>query len=209
MKLYYSPGACSMAAHITLVESGIPFELDKVNLASKVTESGDDFTAINPKGYVPALKLDNGEILTEAAVVLQYIADQAPDSGLAPEPGSIERYRLLEWLNFISTEFHKTLGALFNPGITVEWRDSQIATFNKRCGYLSEQLHGLDFLMGDQFTIADAYLFTILGWTGMHNVDMSSWPAVNSYLDRVATRPTVLAVLKAEGLIPADKASGF
>ena len=209
MKLYYSPGACSMAAHITLVESGTQFELDKVNLASKVTESGEDFTAINPKGYVPALKLDTGEILTEAAVTLQYIADQVPGSGLAPVPGTMERYRLLEWLNFISTEFHKTLGALFNPGITPEWRNNQIVTFNKRCEYVSKQLQGKDFLTGDQFTIADAYLFTILGWTGMHKVEMEKWPAINSYMERIAARPAVLAVLMAEGLIPDDKVSGF
>jgi len=209
MKLYYTPGACSLAVHIALVESGLQYELEKVDLASRLTESGEDFAGINPKGYVPALKLDNGEILTEAAVTLQYVADQVAGSSLVPAAGTVERYRLLEWLNFISSEFHKTLGALFNPGITTEWRDNQVATFNKRCEYLSAQLRESDFLLGDQFTIADAYLFTILSWTGMHNVDMSKWSEITAYMDRVSARPAVLDALRAEGLIADQKASGF
>jgi glutathione S-transferase len=198
-----------MAAHIALIESGLHFELERVNLADKITESGEDFNGINAKGYVPALLLDNGEILTEAAVTLQYIADQVPDSDLAPAAGTIERYRMLEWLNFISTEFHKTLGALFNPGLTSEWRNNQIEVFYKRCEYLTGQLSGKQFISGDKFTIADAYLFTIVGWAGMHQVKMEKWAAINAYMDRIAARPAVLTVLKAEGLIADDKVSGF
>ncbi len=202
MKLYYAPGACSMAVHIALNESGREYELEKVNLSNRVTESGDDYIPINPKGYVPALKLDDGEVLTEVAATLLFIANQSQESQLSPRPGTMNYYRLLEWLNFISAEVHKTLGALFNPAITVEWRESQIATFGKRCDYLNQQLQGRDYLTGSEFTVADAYLFTILGWTDMHNVDMSKWPTLTNYMDRVAARPAVLATLQEEGLIP-------
>ncbi|MDH3688706.1 MAG: glutathione transferase GstA [Gammaproteobacteria bacterium] len=200
MKLYYAPGACSMAPHIALREAGLTFDLEKVDLANKQTASGEDFTKVNPKGYVPALKLDDGQILTEAAVTVQYIADQMPESGLAPKAGTMDRYRMLEWLNLISTEFHKTLGALFNPNITPEWKENQIATFGKRCDFLSQHLDSRQFLMGDQYTIADAYLFTILGWTNYHKVDMSNWPTLTDYMGRIAARPAVVETMKAEGL---------
>lgn len=201
MKLYYAPGACSMATHIVLNEAGLKFELDQVDLVNKVTESGEDFSKFSANGYVPALMLDNGETLTEAALTLQYIADQVPQSGLIPKAGTMERYRLLEWLNFISTELHKTLGPLFNPNITPEWKENQITVFNKRSDVLSQQLNGKQFLTGDQFTIADAYLFTILGWTTYHKVDMTTWPRLTDYMGRIATRPAVMKTLKAEGLV--------
>ena len=142
MKLYYAPGACSLAPHIALREAGYTFDLEKVDLANKLTESGEDFTEINVKGYVPALKLDDGQVLTEAAVTLLYIADQKPESGLAPKAGTMDRYRLLELLNLISSEVHKTLGALFNPNITPEWKQNQITTFGKRSDFLTQQLEG-------------------------------------------------------------------
>ena len=204
MKLYYAPGACSMATHIVLNESGLDYRLEKVDLATKLTQSGENFAEVNPKGYVPALKLDSGEVLTEAAVTLQYVADQVPQSGLAAEAGTLQRYQTLEWLNFVSTEIHKTLGALFNPRITPEWREHQISTFAKRCDFLSQHLESRQFLGGDQFGIADAYLFTILGWTDLHQVDMTSWPVLIDYIRRVAARPTVQATLVEEGLVPAN-----
>jgi len=201
MKLYYYPGACSMAVHIALREAGIPFDLDKVDLAKKRAASGEDYAEVNPKGYVPALRLDDGQILTEVAVLLQYVADLKPASGLAPKAGTIERYRLMEWLNFISSEVHKTLGALFNPKITPEWKDNQIALFGRRCDFLVQQLGGKPHLTGDKFTIADAYLFTILGWAKLFKLDMGKWPALQSYAARIAARPAVQEAMKAEGLL--------
>jgi glutathione S-transferase len=201
MKLYYTPGACSMAVHIALRETRQKFDLVKVDLHRHKTESGEDYYAINPKGYVPALRLDNGEVLTEDAVLLQYVADQKPESGLAPRAGTLERYRLMEWLNFISSELHKTLGALFNPKITPEWKDNQVALFGRRCDYLVQALGERPYLMGDQFTIADAYLFTILGWAHYFKLDMSRWPVLGRYSARIAARPAVQETMKAEGLI--------
>jgi len=201
MKLYYYPGACSMAVHIALRETGIPFDLDKVDLAKHQTANGEDFYKINPKGYVPALRLDDGQVLTEDAVLLQYIADQKPQSGLAPKAGTMERYRVMEWLNFISSEIHKTLGALFNPKITPEWKDNQVALFGRRCDFLVKALGSKPYLMGDKFTIADAYLFTILGWANLFKLDMGKWPALQSYAVRIAARPAVKEAMKAEGLI--------
>lgn len=201
MKLYYYPGACSMAVHIALREAGIAFDLDKVDLAKHKTADGEDFYKINPKGYVPALRLDDGQVLTEDAILLQYVADQKSASGLAPKAGTMERYRVMEWLNFISSEVHKTLGALFNPKITPEWKDNQIALFGRRCDFLVQQLGGKPYLTGDKFTIADAYLFTILGWANLFKLDMSKWPALQSYAGRIAARPAVKEAMKAEGLI--------
>jgi glutathione S-transferase len=201
MKLYYTPGACSMAVNIALHEIGRQFDMIKVDLRQHKTESGEDYYQINPKGYVPALGLDNGEVLTEDAVLLQYVADQKPEAGLAPRAGTMERYRLMEWLNFISSEIHKTLGALFNPKITPEWKDNQIALFGRRCDYLVKALGNKPYLMGDKFTIADAYLFTILGWANYFKLDMGKWPALKQYADRIAMRPAVQEAMKAEGLI--------
>jgi glutathione S-transferase len=201
MKLYYTPSACSMAVHIALRETGQKFELVKVDLSQHKTESGEDYYRINPKGYVPALRLDNGEVLTEDAVLLQYVADQKPEAGLAPKPGTMERYRLMEWLNFISSEMHKTLGALFNPRITPEWKEDRISLFGRRCDYLVNALGDRPYLMGDKFTIADAYLFTILGWADYFKLDMGNWPALKQYAGRIAARPAVQEAMKAEGLI--------
>ena len=201
MKLYYTPSACSMAVNIALHEIGHKFEMVNVDLRQHKTESGEDFYQINPKGYVPALRLDNGEVLTEDAVLLQYVADLKPESGLAPKPGTMERYRLMEWLNFISSEIHKTLGALFNPKITPEWKEDRIALFGRRCDYLVKALGNKPYLLGDKFTIADAYLFTILGWANYFKLDMSKWPTLKEYADRIGARPAVMQAMKAEGLI--------
>ncbi len=201
MKLYYYPGACSMVVHIALREAGMAFDLDKVDLAKHQTANGEDYYKINPKGYVPALGLDDGQMLTEDAVLLQYVADQKPASGLAPQAGTMERYRLMEWLNFISSEMHKTLGALFNPKITPEWKEDRIALFGRRCDYIVKALGSRPFLMGDQFTIADAYLFTILGWASLFKLDMSKWPTLSDYAGRIAARPAVKEAMKAEGLL--------
>ena len=201
MKLYYYPGACSMAPHIVLREAGYKFDLDKVDFASMKTASGEDYSKVNPKGYVPAIKLDDGQVLTEVAVILQYLADQKPQSGLAPKAGTMERYRLMEWLNFVATEIHKTLGALFNPKITPDWKENQIALFGKRCEILTRNLSGKQYLMGDKFSLADTYLFTILNWSHFLNVDMSKWPELKDYMARVAARPAVKEAMKAEGLV--------
>lgn len=200
MKLYFSPGACSTAPHICLREAGLTFALEKVDLRAKKTESGGDYLKVNPKGYVPALQLDNDEVLTETAVILQYIADQKPEAGLAPRFGTMERYRLMEWLNFCAAEIHKTLGALYNPNVTPEWRENQVTLFGRRAGFLSEKLDGKQYLMGDKFAVVDAYLFTLLNWTNFLKVDMSRWPKLQDYKSRVAARPAVKETLRAEGL---------
>jgi len=201
MKLYFYPGACSMAPHMVLRETGYSFDLDRVDLAKKQTAAGEDYSKVNPKGYVPALRLDDGQILTEAAVILQYLADHKPESGLAPTAGTLERYRLMEWLNFIAAEMHKALGALFNPKITPEWKDDRIALFGQRCDYVTRALDGKPYLMGEKFSVADAYLFTILGWARLFKLDLSKWPALQSYANRIAARPAVQEAMKAEGLI--------
>lgn len=201
MKLYYTPGACSMAPHIALREAGLSFDLEKVDLMGKKTETGADFTTINPKGYVPALQLDNGQLLTEAGVLLQYIADQKPASGLAPAAGTLERYRLMETLNFIATELHKSFGPLFNPASTDDAKKAAIDMIGKRFGYLDQQLAGKQYLLGDTFTVADCYFGTVLGWCQYAKLDLSPWPAIGAYAGRVMSRPAVLETLKAEGLM--------
>ncbi len=201
MKLYYFPGACSMAAHIALRESGLNFDLEKVDLmGGGKTDTGADFSSINPKGYVPALKLDNGQVLTEVGVVLQYIADQKPASGLAPAAGTLERYRLMEMLNFISTELHKNFTPLFNPAASAEAKENASANITKRMAYLNEQLAGKQYLLGDTFTVADAYFGTVLGWCQFVKFDTSAWQNIGAYAGRVMSRPTVQATMQAEGL---------
>ncbi|MBO1078183.1 glutathione transferase GstA [Roseomonas haemaphysalidis] len=201
MKLFYAPGACSLSPHIALHEAGLQHELEKVDIrAGGKLESGGQFGAINGKGYVPALQIDGGPLLTEGPAIVQYIADQAPASGLAPAAGSIERYRLQEWLNFISTELHKGMGSMFNPAQTPEWRAAASATLSKRLNWLSEALGDKPFLMGERFTVADGYLFTVLRWAGPVKFDLSPWPALVAFRDRVAERPAVKAALKMEGL---------
>lgn len=200
MKLYYASGACSLAPHIALRESGAAFDLEQVDLAKKQTAGGEDFTRINPKGYVPALRLDDGGMLTEVAVILQYVADRKPETGLAPAAGTMERYRLMEWLNFISSEIHKQFGPFFNPRITPEWKANQLSVLGRRFDYLSERLDGQPYLMGDTFSVADAYLYTVLGWSDYVGLDMGKWPKLKAYMARVAERPAVREALKAEGL---------
>jgi len=201
MKLYYSPGACSLAPHIVLREGGFTFDLEKVDLGKKQTASGEDYTKINPKGYVPALKLDDGQILTEAAVIVQYLADQKPQAGLAPQLGSMERYRLMEWLNFISTEIHKQFSPLWKPTTPEQTKQFQIELLGKRFDFLTAQLERTPYLTGDKFTVADAYLFTILSWSKLLKVDLGKWPKLGKeYLGRIADRSKVREALKAEGL---------
>jgi glutathione S-transferase len=201
VKLYYAPGACSMAPHIALREAGLGFELEKVDLAAKKTEHGADYLSVNPKGYVPALALDGGEVLTEVQVILQYIADQAAGSSLAPQPGSIDRYRLQEWLGFIATELHKGFGPLWKPNTPDDYKLTVRENLARRFDYLDGQLGDSDYLAGAGFTIADAYGFTILNWTNLHDIDLSRWPNLKAYVGRVAARPKVQEAMRAEGLL--------
>lgn len=201
MKLYYSTGACSLSPHIVLREAGFPFDLERVNLASKKTAGGADYLEVNPKGYVPALALDNGEVLTEGPAIIQYLADKAPEKQLAPAAGSMERYRLIEWLNFISTELHKTFSPLFKPNAPEETRQASRDTIAARLNIVEKQLQGRDYLNGNQFSVADAYLFTVLNWARPMKFDLGQWPAVQAYMQRVAARPAVHDAMKAEGLI--------
>ena len=201
MKLYYSPGACSLSPHICLREAGLTFDLEQVDLATKKTSGGADYTAVNANGYVPALTLDGGETLTEGPAIVQWIADQKPESGLMPKNGTMDRYRAQSWLNFITSELHKAIGALFNPKVPDAWRAMTIERLGVRFDYLARQLEGKQFLMGSQFTAADAYLFTVLGWTKYLNVSLDKWPALQAYVGRVAARPQVQAAMKAEGLV--------
>ncbi|XXF80851.1 glutathione transferase GstA [Myxococcaceae bacterium GXIMD 01537] len=201
MKLYFVPGACSLAPHIVMREAGLPFDIDKVDPATKKTAGGEDFMKANPKGYVPALRLADGNVLTEAGVLVQYLADQKPESGLAPKPGTLERYRMMEWINFIATEIHKGYGPLWNPQTSEAGREAAKAQLAKRFAVLEAHFAQHPFLMGDSFSAADAYLFTVLNWSGMVKVDLSKTPKMAEYVARVASRPKVLEALKAEGLI--------
>lgn len=201
MKLYYSPGACSLAPHIALREAGLSFMLEKVNLRAKTTEHGADFTAINPKGYVPALELDDGSLLTEAGVMLQYIADQAPASGLAPAFGTMARYHLMETIHFIATELHKSAGALFNPAAPEAWRQVVQGLLGRRFGFIEGRLGDNPYIEGAQFTVADAYLFTVLSWSRPLKIDLTPWPGLSAYVTRIRSRPKVIETLQAEGLI--------
>ncbi|MFV9473793.1 glutathione transferase GstA [Advenella sp. RU8] len=201
MKLFYKPGACSLAPHIVLEELGIGYESEKVDLKTKVTESGSDFLTINPKGYVPALQMDNGEVLTECQVILEYLGDQNPSKGLMPEFGSAARYQTQAWLNFVATEVHKPFSPFFNPAAPQAWKDISLANIEKRLSYVETELSGKDYLMGDTFTVADAYLFTVLGWGKYIQLDLAKWPNLTAYQARVAQRPAIIAALKAEGLI--------
>ena len=201
MKLYYSPGACSLSTHIALHETGLPFEIDRLSKTTKMTVGGENFMQINPKGYVPTIKLDDGSILTECAVVLQYIADQKPGSGLAPKAGTMERYRLQEWLNFISSELHKSFSPLFNKDTTEDVRTNARNHLTKRLGHVEIQLASKPYLMGDHFTVADAYLFVVTGWSKHVGFDLGPFPKLREYMARVAARPAVQAAMKAEGLL--------
>jgi glutathione S-transferase len=204
MKLYYAPGVCSLAPHIVLREAGYEFELEKVNLKTKRTEFGEDFSALNDKSSVPFLVLDSGETLTEGVAILQYLADQKPEANLAPMNGTMERVHLQEWLSYISTEVHKTHWPLFYTDQVGE-QASQVylQKLKKAYDYVSNALQGKQYLMGDRFTVADAYMYTILNWHKFIKVDLSPWPVLMEYQKRVAARPKVQEALKAEGLIRA------
>ena len=201
MKLFLKPGSCSLASHIVLEEIGRPYETEAVDLAKRVTASGADFWAINPRGYVPALLLDDGDLLTEGPAILQYLADQAPELNLAPANGSKARYQLQSWLTFIGTEVHKNFSPFFNPAATPEMKELARANLQRRLGYVNDQLAGRDFLMGDTFSVADAYLFTVVGWAKFVQLDLSAWPHLIAFQGRVAARPATQRALKAEGLI--------
>lgn len=198
MKLYYSPGACSLSPHIVLREAGLKFELEKVDLRGKKTESGKDFLTINPKGQVPTLQLDDGSILTEGPAIVQYIADKAPQSKLVPANGTLERYHLQEWLNFISSELHKSFTPLFNPAFPDEGKKIMRENIGKRFDVLRATLEKGPFLMGEQFTVADAYLFTVLNWTRLTQIDIAQWPWMQAYQARVAERSHVKEALAVE-----------
>jgi glutathione S-transferase len=201
MKLYYSPGACSLSPHIALREAGLEFELVQVDLASKKTAAGQDYLQINPAGYVPCLQLDDGRLLSEGPAILQYVADLVPGKQLAPANGSFERYHLQQWLNFISTELHKSFSALFNPAASDDWKNAVRQSLDTRLGQVARQLERAPYLLGDRFSAADIYLFVVLGWGAYVNLDLSPWPALQAFMGRVGDREAVQAALRAEGLI--------
>jgi glutathione S-transferase len=207
MKLYYSPGACSLSPHITSREAGLPVTLVKASTKTHTLDDGTDFYALNAKGYVPLLELDNGELLTEGPAIVQYLADQNPGSGLAPAAGSMARYRLQEWLNFITSELHKQFGPMFSPDTPAEYKVMLKDKISKRFDWLAEKLHGKDYLMGSQFTVADAYLYTILRWTHFVGLDLDKWPVLAAYKARVEARPKVQEALVAEGLVKVPAAA--
>jgi len=203
MKLYYTPGACSLSPHIALLEAGLPYDLVKVDLRAKKLENGDDFLKVNPKGQVPVLALDSGELVTEGPVIIQMIADKAADKNLAPARDSTERYKLLEWLNFITTELHKNFGPMFSPVLADEakafFKDRVMGKFK----YVESQLAGREYLMGSQFTVADGYLFTMLAWADRLKFDLSEMPNLLAYKARIGARPKVQEALTKEGLMKA------
>ena len=203
MKLYYSPGACSLSPHIALLEAGLPYDLVKVDLRAKKLENGDDFLSINPKGQVPTLVLDSGEVVTEGPVIVQMIADKVAAKNLAPARDSAERYKLQEWLTYINSEVHKSFGPIFSPVLADDakafFKDRVMGKFK----YIDSQLAGRDYLMGKQFTVADGYLFTMLSWADRMKFDLSAMPHLVAYRDRVAARPKVQEALTKEGLMKA------
>ena len=205
MKLYYAAGACSLSPHIVACELGLPIQLQKVNTKDKSMEGGGDFWKVNPRGYVPVLELDNGEKLTEGPAIVQYLADQKPEAGLAPKNGTMERYRVQEWLNFLTSEVHKQFSPLFKPNTPDEYKKIAKENLAGRFDWLDQQLAGKDYLTGKQFTVADAYAFVLLGWTKPTQIDLSKWPNLQAFHKRVAARPKVKEAMQAEGLIPQDQ----
>lgn len=200
MKLYFSPGACSLSPHIVLREAGAKFELEQVDNKAKKTKSGLDFWLINPKGYVPVLELDDGQRLTEGPAIVQFIADKYPDAGLIPPCGAFGRYRVQEWLNFITSEIHKSFGPLFKDNTPEEYKKIAKENLVKRYTYVEEHLAKHQYLHGEKFTVADAYLFTVTNWMNFVGIDISKWPNVRAYMARIAARPNVQDAMKAEGL---------
>jgi len=202
MKLYFSPAACSLSPHIVLREAGIDAELEQVDLKTKRTKSGADFTAANPKGQVPTIVLDDGQTLTEGPAIVQYLADKKPEAKLAPPNGTLERYRLQEWLNFITSELHKGFSPLFNPQVPDDYKKMAKEAIANRFAYLDKHLGaGGPFLTGPQFTVADAYLFTVVNWTNFVAMDIGGWKNLKAYVDRIAARPKVQQAMKEEGLV--------
>ncbi len=198
MQLYYAPGACSLASHIALQESGLPYQAVRVNLRDKKTSDGTDFNTINRKGYVPALKLDSGEVLTEGSVLLAYIGELQPTRQLIAASGTLDNYRVREWLAFIGTELHKTVSPLFNPKTPEATRAMQVEAFKGRLRYVQDTLGGRPFLVGDRFSVADAYLFTVLNWCAHLHIDLGEFPQLKAYYERIKARPAVQTVLKSE-----------
>ena len=201
MKLYYSPGACSLSPHIVLRESGLPFELVLASTKTHKLADGTDYYSINPKGYVPLLELDNGERLSEGPAIVQYIADQVPTKNLAPANGTMPRYRLQEWLTFLGTEVHKAFSPLFVPTTTDEAKAAAKTKVQSRLAYVDQQLAGKSYLLGEQFSVADAYLFVLTNWARPTSTDISSLTNLAAFMARVGARPAVQEALKAEGLI--------
>lgn len=200
MKLYYSPGACSLSPHIVLREAGLPFDLALASTKTKKLADGTDYYTVNPKGMVPVLELNDGQRLTEGPAIVQYLADQKPESGLAPKAGTIERYRLMEWLNYITSELHKGFTPLFNPNMPEDGKAIYRTNLGNRLQWVDSQLEGKDYLLGQQFTVADAYLFTVSNWAKVVGVDLSSFKHLNAFRERVGARPAVKAAMEAEGL---------
>jgi glutathione S-transferase len=201
MKLYYFAGACSLSPHIVALEAGLPLTMVKIDRTTRKTETGADYLTVNSKGAVPALQLDDGRVLTEGPAIVQYLADQKPESGLAPRAGTFERYQLMEILNYVTSEVHKSFTPLFNPASSAEMKDAAAANLGKKFDWLSGFLGKKPYLMGDAFTVADAYLFTVLSWTGHVKIDLSKWPVLTEFKARIAHRPKVQEAMKAEGLI--------
>jgi glutathione S-transferase len=200
LKLFLKAGACSLSPHIVLEESGLPYETEAVDLKTKITASGANFLEINPKGYVPALMLDNGVLLTEGPAIVQYIADQAADRKLAPANGSIERYQVQGWLTLIGTEIHKSFSTFFNPAASDDWKAGVKVKLESRLSLVNAHLAGKSYLMGDAFSVADAYLFTVLRWAPVAKLDLAQWPEIVAFQARMAARPAVQEALAAEGL---------
>lgn len=200
MKLYYAPGACSLAPHILLNETGTPHTLEKVDLASKKTETGADYLSVNGKGYVPTLEYRKGERLTEVSTILQYLADKSEGTGLLPKLGTLERYRAMEALNFVASELHKGLGSLFIKAMPEEGRKIIVERLSERLAWLDGQLARQDYLLGNTFSAADAYAFTVLNWGQWVGVDLKAWKNVSAYMSRIAARPAVQTALRTEGL---------
>ncbi len=207
MKLYFAPGACSLSPHIVASEAGIPLDLVKVDVKTKTVARDGDFWDVNPKGYVPALELDDGAVLTEGPAIVQYLADLAPAAALAPASGSFERVRLQETLNYLTSEIHKSYSPLFNPDVLPAVREERLAYLTRRYALIEKQLEGRKYLLGERFTVADAYLFTLTRWARGVKLDLSGFPNLEAFQKRVGSRKAVLEAMRAEGLIPDSKAA--
>lgn len=201
MKLFFSPAACSLSPHIVLRESGLPFDLVRIDMVARKTADGADYSKINPKGQVPALQLDDGQIITEGPVIVQYVADLVPEKKLAPAAGSIDRYRVQEWLNFTCSEIHKNFGLIFKFRDVEGLAPALIGLINERLRYLEQQLAGKEYLVGNTFTVADAYMFTALSWCKFLQIDLTEFSAISAYNARIGARPAVVAAMQAEGLV--------